>query len=218
MISPFLLSAFIKEAVAIREHELQAGDIILTSPRSTKGGGGLADKLFSVMQRRTLGRFGHAQMYLGNGEVMDHRFKDSKIRTLSDAVGDLDHAVIRPRLSQAERQKAVQSARSLVGSSFGRMNAVASGMSLLLPAKLRAMFVKPTRNNNTFCSSIINSAYGGKVAPHAGHLATPADLLHGGKTSLIHMHSTTPPTIPVSGIFANRKLPRLATNVISHLK
>ena len=221
MITTRLLLEFCKFATAVRVEDLSPGDVLLTSSQVGPGPRGILSKALNYGQRRTQGHFGHAMMYLGNGEMLDHRIEHgTRIKPAAEAIGDLDHVVIRPRASAASKQRAVAFAKQHVGDAYNKKTMVASGASLLLPKKLRDMVHKPVDPgaHNWICSSIVNAAYDGKLAPERGALAAPIDILHSPRSRVIHSHSAGVPDIPTLGAYRGRKLPQVLSVVAKHLK
>lgn len=140
------------DELVVLEKKLHPGDILLT--RAVKPT--LMSRLVSKVQNS---EFGHASLYIGKGKVIDTRLSEGVFQTPLSEVhgkwgGGRDIRAYRPDVSDEDRAKAVETAKSYVGTPYSRLGA----LRLVLPAA-ENKGVSSGKKDALVCSQLITQAY-----------------------------------------------------------
>lgn len=161
---------------------MKPGDIVLMTPKPNPPDAGLAARLgghlFGTVSGALQGKYTHAGIYVGNGQVIDIRAETGvRKQHLNDITKDLGVAVVRPKVHPSHRLGAVRKAESYLENSGD----IKYNMPHLLSAAANSfvkMKEKPIDENHVICSSMVANAYHkDKVAPTARHVTKPVDFL-----------------------------------------
>lgn len=160
--------------------QLKPGDILLT--RAVKPT--IMSRLVSAVQGS---EYGHASLYAGNGQVVDTRVNEGVFKTRLSEVynkwgGGRDIRVYRPAVSDEDRAKAVEKAKSYVGTPYDRLGA----LRLVLPAA-KNKGVDAGKRTALICSQLITQAYPDlnvALKKHRDHVM-PVDIAKSPLTKLV---------------------------------
>jgi hypothetical protein len=191
------------------QSRLLPGDILLFKPSNQVGTSG------SVAQNFIAGKglwgdikkmfnqgsdWGHAGIYTGDGKIIHtypkfqkgkvvHDPRYSKVRYHSVAAmmnnDKRDILVLRPSVSEAERQQAVERARTLVGMPFSIRDMV---LSALAPGFVRGDL---SENDGAICSAVVSYAYPSIRfrGDYSDRVVRPSDLHHNDNVREIEAYS-----------------------------
>lgn len=207
----------------IRHKDIKPGDIILTSPAPNPPNASRAARLFDATYGRAAsavqGSFTHAMMATGDGKVLDTRPEIGGIRTQNfhRATKGLDYVVLRPKVPEAIRHRAVHVMKQHIGKPYSYARAGLTAGHLLLPSKAVTaleMVVphKIEKDRGVQCTDAIASSY-----RHAGYRMYPASSLVAPPDLLAHHNLQVVGTRVRSGTIKNSILPHLRSRIYAKM-
>ena len=175
------------------EKSLKPGDVVLYGPSPVKATGlaRVAQRAFDAGSSALQGEFTHSGIYAGNGKTIEafagkgvgeHKLKDiGKGRKIT---------IIRPKLSEKTRLKAVENARSQIGKQYGLSVMLQNAKNLLIPSKSKDSLKRKGTPTAYSCSTLITDSYrraGAKVVDTDIDVAAPVDLVSSSKNKIYTM-------------------------------
>lgn len=175
---------------------MEPGDIVLMTPQPTAENASALERagagIFGVVSHALQGKYTHSGIYAGDGHVIDIRAETGVRKVpLTDLTRDLSVAVVRPKLDETVRQRAVAKAESYLQ----QRDKIRYSIPGLLPAVAGA-FIKfrdrPKDEKNVICSTLVANAFGRhKVVPGmARHVVKPSDFLKSTRVEYVGDYDT----------------------------
>ena len=136
--------------------KLKPGDVLFTAPLRSKMKGVVGRYLFKPLSKKIQGTdYGHAALYVGDGEVVDTRLgQGTKKVTLEHVARTNQIVALRPQVTPEERKAAVEYAEGQVGVPYSMTHLVGS------VSPVRPKHHKPDKApEKHICSALVASAY-----------------------------------------------------------
>ena len=167
---------------------LQKGDILLTGPRQRRG----VQHVFTPVSELVQGtHYGHAALYAGNGQVIDHDLAHGTyIKGMDEILTNNDVMAVRPNTTPRKRAEAVRWAQRRQGHPYS--------MKSLFTDSVYPDFIsekQPDKNlddKEYVCSGVVASAYRdiGRFNPRRSVVGTrPSDIAASDKTTMIRKYA-----------------------------
>jgi uncharacterized protein YycO len=172
--------------------DIQAGDIIVTSPLTATGS---QPSLLDRLSKKVQGGFTHALMASGDNHVIDVRPELGGVRKrpLAASLRNLDYVVLRPNAPKLLRNRAARVMTGHVGTPYSMQRAALTAAHLTLPSSVTRVLEKVvphdiTKDRGVQCAGAVTGSYSkAGLELHPGKsLTAPVDLLAHPDLKVVH--------------------------------
>jgi uncharacterized protein YycO len=172
---------------------LKPGDILFTAPIREKMQSTFGKYFYKPISKAVQGTdFGHAAMYVGDGQVVEARMGETtKAVSLASVAKKQQIVAMRPNVTPKERREAIAYVESQKGKPFS-MTALANTLN---PFRGKRKGRKPEEADALICSALVANAYARRKFSDAPRVVTtPAEVMR------------SPHLVPVAALVTDKTL------------